>query len=69
MAPAYLQPSFKNGQIILPDKRIARRWTIWQARMRELVLFPEGEHDDFSDGLRAMEKRGGWGALVIERPW
>lgn len=39
--------------------------------MDELLLFPEGEHDDLFDGLQsmvegAMEERGGWVGMVID---
>ena len=71
VARAYwLQPFFENGQIVLPAKRLAADWDIWQALMDELLLFPEGEHDDLFDGLQsmvegAMAATGGWGAMVI----
>ena len=37
----------------LPDLRPPRlkRRKHWQALMDELVLFPQGEHDDLFDGL------------------
>lgn len=72
VARAYwLQPFLENGQILLPDKRIAADWDIWQALIDELLLFPEAEHDDLFDGLQsmvegAMEERGGWGGMIID---
>jgi len=40
----------------LPEPRPARvKWQKpWQALMDELVLFPQGEHDDLFDGLQTM---------------
>lgn len=75
MVRAYwLQPFFQNGEILLPAKRLAADWDTWQALMDELLLFPEGEHDDLFDGLQsmvegAMEARESWGAMVSDRPW
>jgi predicted phage terminase large subunit-like protein len=75
VARAYwLQPFFENGQILFPDKRIAGNWDIWQALMDELLLFPEGEHDDLFDGLQAMvegamKPRGGFAGAVIRYNW
>jgi predicted phage terminase large subunit-like protein len=56
IARAYwLQAFFENGQILLPAKHMVRSHEVdWQALMDELLLFPEGEHDDFFDGLQAM---------------
>ncbi|MHC4060679.1 MAG: hypothetical protein ACYSR6_03585 [Planctomycetota bacterium] len=55
MARAYwLQAFFENGQILLPDKSIARNYDTWQALLDELLLFPQSEHDDLFDGLQAM---------------
>ncbi|HEX5132085.1 MAG TPA: phage terminase large subunit [Candidatus Krumholzibacteria bacterium] len=56
VARAYwLQAFLENGQILLPAKHIAHGpWVDWQALMDELLLFPQGEHDDFFDGLQTM---------------
>ena len=49
-----LQPFFENGQILMPDRHVAGNNSLWQALMDELVLFPQGEHDDLFDGLQTM---------------
>jgi predicted phage terminase large subunit-like protein len=55
VARAYwLQPFFENAQIVLPAKHVVSDYTLWQALMDELVLFPQGEHDDLFDGLQTM---------------
>jgi predicted phage terminase large subunit-like protein len=55
VARAYwLQPFFENGQVLMPAKYLASDWSLWQALMDELVLFPQGEHDDLFDGLQTM---------------
>lgn len=54
IARAYwLQPLFENRQILFPDKSIRKNDT-WQALEDELLLFPQGEHDDLFDGLQTM---------------
>ena len=55
VARAYwLQAFFENGQVWFPDKSLARDYSIWQALIDELLLFPQAEHDDLFDGLQAM---------------
>jgi predicted phage terminase large subunit-like protein len=55
VARAYwLQPYFENAQILMPAKHVVGDYTLWQALMDELVLFPQGEHDDLFDGLQTM---------------
>lgn len=55
IARAYwLQAFFENGQVLLPAKHLVRDYREWQALLDELLLFPEGEHDDFFDGLQTM---------------
>jgi len=55
VARAYwLQPFFENAQILMPAKHVVCDYTLWQALMDELVLFPQGEHDDLFDGLQTM---------------
>ncbi|KPJ59669.1 MAG: hypothetical protein AMJ46_09965 [Latescibacteria bacterium DG_63] len=55
VARAYwLQPFFENGQLLMPAKHLAGDWSLWQALMDELVLFPQGEHDDLFDGLQTL---------------
>ena len=55
IARAYwLQAYFENGQILLPDKSLVGNYTDWQALLDELLLFPQGEHDDLFDGLQTM---------------
>jgi len=55
VARAYwLQAFFENGQILMPDKSLAGDFTDWQALIDELLLFPQGEHDDLFDGLQTM---------------
>jgi predicted phage terminase large subunit-like protein len=55
VARAYwLQPFFENAQILFPAKHVVEDYSLWQALMDELVLFPQGEHDDLFDGLQTM---------------
>jgi predicted phage terminase large subunit-like protein len=55
VARAYwLQAFLENGQILMPDKSIARNYDTWQALLDELLLFPQTEHDDLFDGLQTM---------------
>lgn len=55
VARAYwLQAFLENGQILLPAKHIRADHATWQALMDELLLFPQGDHDDLFDGLQTM---------------
>jgi len=55
IARAYwLQAFFENGQILFPAKNIIGDYSIWQALLDELLLFPQGEHDDLFDGLQTL---------------
>ena len=55
VARAYwLQAFLENGQVLLPAKHVAGSYEDWQALMDELLLFPQGEHDDLFDGLQTM---------------
>ena len=55
VARAYwLQAFFENGQVLLPAKSVAGDYADWQALIDELLLFPQGEHDDLFDGLQTM---------------
>ena len=55
VARAYwLQAFFENGQILFPDKSICRDYAMVEALKEELLLFPEGEHDDLFDALQTM---------------
>jgi len=55
VARAYwLQPFFENAQILMPARHTVSDYSLWQALMDELVLFPQGEHDDLFDGLQTM---------------
>ena len=55
VARAYwLQAFFENGQILVPAKSLASDYSVWQALLDELLLFPQGEHDDLFDGLQTM---------------
>jgi len=55
IARAYwLQAYFENKQILFPAKHLASDYSIWQAFLDELLLFPQGEHDDLFDGLQTM---------------
>jgi hypothetical protein len=38
----------------MPAKHLASDWSLFQALMDELVLFPQSEHDDLFDGLQTM---------------
>jgi len=65
VARAYwLQPFFENAQIVLPAKHVVGDYTLWQALMDELVLFPQGEHDDLFDGLQTMVEGATTGPTV-----
>ena len=51
-----------------------RDYSTWQALQDELLLFPQGEHDDLFDGLQTMMegamKRTSWGvggSVIPER--
>jgi hypothetical protein len=37
-----------------PNLMVRSHEADWQALMGEVLLFPEGEHDDFFDGLQTM---------------
>ncbi len=50
----WLQAFFENGQVLFPDKSIVSDYSVWQALQDELLLFPQGEHDDLFDGLQTM---------------
>jgi len=75
VARAYwLQAFLENGQIVFPDKSVVRDYSTWQALQDELLLFPQGEHDDLFDGLQTMMegamKRTSWGvggSVIPER--
>jgi predicted phage terminase large subunit-like protein len=75
VARAYwLQAFLENGQILVPDKSLVRDYSTWQALQDELLLFPQGEHDDLFDGLQTMMegamKRTSWGvggSVIPER--
>jgi predicted phage terminase large subunit-like protein len=55
IARAYwLQAYFENEQIILPNKHNVGDYSVWQALIDELLLFPQGDHDDLFDGLQTM---------------
>ncbi len=55
VARAYwLQAYFENKQILFPAKHLVGDYTIWQAFLDELLLFPQAEHDDLFDGLQTM---------------
>jgi len=55
VARAYwLQAYFENKQILFPAKHLVSDYTIWQAFLDELLLFPQAEHDDLFDGLQTM---------------
>jgi predicted phage terminase large subunit-like protein len=55
IARAYwLQAYFENEQIMLPNKHNMGDYSIWQALIDELLLFPQGDHDDLFDGLQTM---------------
>jgi len=65
IARAYwLQPFFENAQILTPAKYVVGDYTLWQALMDELVLFPQGEHDDLFDGLQTMVEGATTGPTV-----
>ncbi len=78
VARAYwLQAFLENGQVWFPEKSLVRDYATWQALEEELLLFPQGEHDDLFDGLQTMMEgamgRTGWftgGSAIPERdPW
>lgn len=50
----WLQAFLENGQILFPDKSLVGDYTVWQALLDELLLFPQAEHDDLFDGLQTM---------------
>ena len=50
----WLQAFFENGQILMPDKSIVNNYSVWQALLDELLLFPQADHDDLFDGLQTM---------------
>ena len=50
----WLQGFLENGQILFPDKSLVSDYTVWQALLDELLLFPQAEHDDLFDGLQTM---------------
>ena len=55
IARAYwLQAFFENFQIIFPDRSITPDYTVWQALIEELLLFPQADHDDLFDGLQTL---------------
>jgi predicted phage terminase large subunit-like protein len=55
VARAYwMQAFFENGQILFPAKHLVGDYSIWQALIDELLLFPQAEHDDLFDGLQTM---------------
>jgi predicted phage terminase large subunit-like protein len=55
IARAYwLQAFFENGQVWFPARHLIKDYREWQSLLDELLLFPEGEHDDFFDGLQTM---------------
>jgi predicted phage terminase large subunit-like protein len=65
VARAYwLQPFFENAQILMPAKHVVGDYTLWQALMDELVLFPQGEHDDLLDRLQTEVERTTTGPMV-----
>ena len=39
-------------------------YTLWQALMGDLVLLPQGEHDDLFDGLQTMVEGATTGLTV-----
>ncbi len=55
IARAYwLQAYFENGQVMLPNKHLVGDYSVWQALIDELLLFPQADHDDLFDGLQTM---------------
>jgi hypothetical protein len=38
----------------MPARHTVSDYSLWQALKDELVLFPQGEHDDLFDGLQTM---------------
>jgi len=55
VARAYwLQAYFENRQILFPAKHLVSDYSLWQAFIDELLLFPQAEHDDLFDGLQTM---------------
>ena len=41
-------------EVLLPAKSVVGDYSDWQALLDELLLFPQGEHDDLFDGLQTM---------------
>ena len=63
IARAYwLQAFFENSQVLFPAKNLVADYSIWQALADELLLFPQGEHDDLFDGLQTMVE----GSLLVK---
>jgi predicted phage terminase large subunit-like protein len=66
----WLQAFFENRQIVMPARPLQSRPELWDALREELLLFPEGEHDDLFDGLQimaegAMKKRPSFGVMWL----
>ena len=57
----WLRAILENGPILFPAKHVGD-YSIWQALLDELLLFPQGEHDDLFDGLQTMVE----GALSLD---
>ena len=57
----WLRAILENGQILFPAKHVGDD-SPWQALSDELLLFPQGEHDDLFDGLQTMIE----GSLLVE---
>jgi len=75
IARAYwLQAFFENGQVLFPAKSLCHDYSLVEALKDELLLFPEGEHDDLFDGLQTMVecalkfRRSGEGGSCSTRP-
>lgn len=55
IARAYwLQAFLENGQILFPARHLVGDYSIWQALLDELLLFPQAEHDDLFDALQTL---------------